>query len=454
MVAHRLAFTQDGRTLAASGRVAGDVYTAVKLWNVARARQMAALPRAYGGVLALSFTPDGKTLVAGAVGQALLWDVVGHRVRAQVPVVDMARASPAIVCGAAAENGSATLLTASNFVDDPSQAAPKFTSAELKQWSLSQVAPSSRLFQTGVVPGLALPLLVDGHTLLTSKEGELKLWDVDRAICLRVLKGPHLPGTAVLTPGRETLVSVQPGFREHDIRMWDLASGIPRSFTVLNKVAAPRQPFALSADGMLLAVGGLDHTVARTRGSTEVGAILIWDVSTGKELRTLTGHHSRVTALAFSADAKALASASQDGSVIVWALPGGGERATLAGSRAAGALAFSDDRALLAAGGPGGDITLWDITRGAKLCTAQGHADVVESLAFSPDGKALASASKDHTIRLWEPLTGQQRLSIREDDSDARQVGFSPDGKTLVCVNADGSVRLWDAESAQSARAR
>src|SRR5438093_1082643 len=53
-----------------------------------------------------------------------------------------------------------------------------------------------------------------------------------------------------------------------------------------------------SPDGMILASGSQDNTVK------------LWDVGTGKELRTLEGHTHRVISVAFSPDGKTLASAS------------------------------------------------------------------------------------------------------------------------------------------------
>ena len=52
---------------------------------------------------------------------------------------------------------------------------------------------------------------------------------------------------------------------------------------------------AFSPDGKLLASEGPDATV------------LLWDVQTGKVLRTLTGHGSGVTAVAFTPDSRLVA---------------------------------------------------------------------------------------------------------------------------------------------------
>jgi|WetSurMetagenome_2_1015567.scaffolds.fasta_scaffold142959_2 WD40 repeat protein len=47
-------------------------------------------------------------------------------------------------------------------------------------------------------------------------------------------------------------------------------------------------------------------------GATTDKLMNLWDVATGKDLNTLTGHAQRVTAVAFSPDGKLLASGSQE----------------------------------------------------------------------------------------------------------------------------------------------
>ncbi len=63
---------------------------------------------------------------------------------------------------------------------------------------------------------------------------------------------------------------------------------------------------AFSADGNTLVSGSWDQTIK------------LWEVATGKVIRTLQGHRGNVYSVAFSADGKMLASGSWDGSTRLW----------------------------------------------------------------------------------------------------------------------------------------
>jgi WD40 repeat protein len=75
---------------------------------------------------------------------------------------------------------------------------------------------------------------------------------------------------------------------------------------------------AFSADGRTLASGSWK-------------TIKLWEVATGRELRTLGGHSEAVNSVAFSADGKTLASGSYDNTVKLWEVATGRELRTLSG---------------------------------------------------------------------------------------------------------------------------
>ena len=120
-----------------------------------------------------------------------------------------------------------------------------------------------------------------------------------------------------LSPDGQTLVSASFG----TIRIWNLKTGgLPR---ILNSVHSKKwvNTVAVSPDNSLLASGGDDNNV------------IIWDLKTGRRIRTIPAHTAAVNAIAFSRDGKTLASGSDDKTIRLWNVKTGSRLRTLSGAR-------------------------------------------------------------------------------------------------------------------------
>jgi len=121
-------------------------------------------------------------------------------------------------------------------------------------------------------------------------------------------------GNAVLTlafsPDGRSLLS---GGNDSWLRVWDAASG-----TLQQRHEAPTiriATFAFSHDGKLLAMA--TEPASPTDASYNV---LVYDFTTWKLVRTLTGHRGRVTSVAYSPDGEFLASGGLDATLRLWRL--------------------------------------------------------------------------------------------------------------------------------------
>jgi hypothetical protein len=160
---------------------------------------------------------------------------------------------------------------------------------------------------------------------------------------------------------------------------------------------------------------------------------------------------------AFSPDGQSLATVGDDKIVRIWEVATGRLVRTMAGHTATiYTLAYSEDGRQLATGGSDMTVRLWDLTNGKLLRTLSGHTDYVYAVAFSPDGRILASGSRDNQIRLWDPASGQLAHTIVVDpavkDWDAVwSLAFSPDGAQFASASSDKLIRLWPATGAITA---
>lgn len=239
--------------------------------------------------------------------------------------------------------------------------------------------------------------------------------------------------------------------------------------------------------------------------ASEDGRISIWDLNSKRKLieptkpsLSLDAHVEPALALAFSPKGDILATASNDGLILLWdftdsALAFALDPTSIAPKSepapnpselesdnttskpdkpenkverkkprfrpfaksklhqsAVWSLAFSPDGRTLASGSADATARLWDISKG-KHCPKEipspkcleGHTHLVYTVAFAPSGMLLATGSYDKSIRLWS-AAGDLILKLPDlHMSWIRALAFSPNGDHLASASTDCKLLLW-----------
>jgi WD40 repeat protein len=237
---------------------------------------------------------------------------------------------------------------------------------------------------------------------------------------LQIDTGGHkaLIRDVTFTPDGRYLVSAA---NDKLIRVWDLETG-KTVRTLRGQIGAGHEgkifAMALSPDGRWLAAGGF---MANFTGDNheEIGTIRLYDFTSGKLITLLKGHTNVVSALAFSPDNRYLVSGSGDFNAIIWNLE----------SKPSG----------LGASKP----------KGLDSKKLSGHTKQIYAVAFTSDSQRVVTGSYDHSLRLWRVRDGELITTMKGHTDKVQSVAISPQEDIIASGSWDHTIRLWDGRTGQ-----
>jgi serine/threonine protein kinase/Flp pilus assembly protein TadD len=217
--------------------------------------------------------------------------------------------------------------------------------------------------------------------------------------------------------------------QKNTTRVWETATGKLVCEVVGNESAA------FTPDGKRLLCPGPDK------------ALHLWDLATGKEIRSFKGHTNWVTTVAISPDGKRALSGSNDTTVRVWDLEAGTELKKIAAHTQSSRALFAPDgkHFLTYAAAEDRTLRLWDAAtyKEVRSWVAPGDNWFV---AFAPDGLGfLTSTYGDGTVHWWDLKKDKAVRSLKLEGNPVNAAGFSSDCRRLIyAVAKDNTIRLVD----------
>lgn len=176
-----------------------------------------------------------------------------------------------------------------------------------------------------------------------------------------------------------------------------------------------------------------NYIVVGGEGGDEIDialSIRIWGRNTGRHIRTLKGHASRINSIA--TDGNLIVSASDDETVKIWNINTGECIKTIKHDSSVHSVAIVGDRII--SGSYYGTIKIWDIGSGELIKTLRDHTGVVNNIAA--DGDNIVSGSFDGKIKIWNINTNDPINTI-----NASPTCVAIKGNFIVYGDRDGIVR-------------
>jgi len=241
--------------------------------------------------------------------------------------------------------------------------------------------------------------------------------------------------TSVAALGIDSVVS---GSSDGALRIWNIATG--KCLRTIAGATLGAYAVATHPKGRAVAAGCKD------------GVVRLFDTDDGSLLRELKGHLGYVRAVTYTPSGDRLLSAAGDGTVRVWGAGGDEPLSILRGHRGGVlAVAVSPDGRLVAGGGRDGTVRLWELHNGKLLHTLKGHRGWVQAVAFSTDSASVFSGAGDGGIIKWDVAAGRSILSMHHR-SAVYCMAVSIDGKMLYAGAADDKISCWDVATGERTR--
>jgi WD40 repeat protein len=308
-----IAITPDGQTIAGSftGNIFQKPVTAarIELWNLQTGASMRkwdvepdakfdTIRAAYFTMKDIAITPDGKVLVGGGFdGTVKLWNLqTGALIRS----------------GFLPSTSEITAVTiAPNGQDFVTTSITEAGHSSLNLWSLETAKPL-RVLQMSTLRDGFFAISPDGKTIAVNGCEDtfsiICLQDLRTGERIKRLRPDNISGdyeVLAYSPDGKLLVGSQRGAQ---VDVWNLQTGT-QAFQIDVREEGWNAPLiAISPNSPVLAVG-YDNSLQ------------LWNLTTGKQIRTLQGHQNEITEIVFSSNGKTLVSGDRKGKIKIWAVP-------------------------------------------------------------------------------------------------------------------------------------
>lgn len=413
---HAIAITSDGRrALIATGK-------GVTLWDLERDEAVRTLAGA-APCNEIALSADGRVAALGGVASLEVWDLdAGARVRSLTedkPAVASIRSVAIDATGKRAvsttwEITSPTVavwdlerlsLTASTPLEAGRSAHAVLAAGGTRAWTYSSFDDQLAAWNLSSFVAARAPTAASGVTIARTALFRGLKGDVQLAVAPSGAKALTI-GARVVPPAAPLAGAPKGGSPpaialESVLSVFDESGGAKMGAAVHPGAGSP---LAMSPDGRYAA------TSQPIDGGKRMN-VLLWDLTRGALLHTITSSTFYIWSAAFSPDGKAFA----------W---NDIESGTLGVSR----------------------IHVVDVASGVETRLMKGRYAAAYGLSFSPDGKKIATTYDDHKTRVWSVDTGalliEHALDGKAHRPENRAITFSPDGRHLLSGTGDGSIRL------------
>ncbi|MBD2492862.1 WD40 repeat domain-containing protein [Nostoc sp. FACHB-280] len=410
-----VAITPDGKQV-----ISASSDKTIKVWNLAKGKELVTLTGHKGGVTAIAVTPDGKQVISGSFDQTLkVWNLAEAK---ELFTLD----------------GHEDRINAITITPDGLKIISASDDKTLKVWELQTGKPLFTFRKhTGGINDIAIT--PDGLRVVSaSYDQTLKVWNLETGQEILSFKR-HISSVVkvVISPDDQKVISIS---SNNHIKFWDLETGIQLHTLYHN----PK-------DSIIAVIYSYNQpSVVYTSPDN---TLTIWKLETDEKISIPIEYSSPINSIVVTHDSKKIIAAFDDTTLKAYNLEIRKQKLTPIGhSNSVNAVDITPDGKQVISASSDKTIKVWSLETKAELYTVNCHYASVNSVVITPNGKEVISVSDDDTVKVWNLALQQQNNSGIAKPSfwiitSVKAVAVTPNSKHLITANNDRTFAVWDLET-------
>jgi WD40 repeat protein/tRNA A-37 threonylcarbamoyl transferase component Bud32 len=291
----------------------------------------------------------------------------------------------------------------------------------------------------------------DGATLIAAcADQTVHVWDLATEQRTKSMRGHRAFVTGVaVSPDAAHVASASNDGR---VKVWDL-DGNYEGYEALD-VDVAISHVAFSADGKWALAAG-QPSIQPNHAET----ITVWKTKATEGRLNLDAHDAGVTRCEFSADGRAIVSASWDSSIEVRSIETGELLTKLTGAHRddiRDVVVSRDGRYYFSGGGIDGRLVIWDARKQAVEQIIENQPDTIWAVAASADSKFVAAGGQKRNLgwlKVWDVASGKERsIAFSAGHGRVDSIDFSNDGRWIAATTVSGNVPIWSVDTGTMVR--
>ena len=268
-------------------------------------------------------------------------------------------------------------------------------------------------------PIRSLSFLADNRTLVSaSADKTVRLSDVNLLAVIDAHTG-GVAGCAFLPDGAQAISAGA----DKTVKLWNLTTG---------KLVRTFGPMPDAVTAVTVSKDGLQFGAAA--GKT----VKIWTIADAKEIAMLA-HPADVAALWFSPDKTKIATAAADGFARIWDAANGQELQSFPHTGGLRAVVYHPNAPAVVVGGADKTATIESFSLARSVAVGS----PVKGLAATANGSFVLTAGVDGKVKVWNTSNGAKERTFDASDKPVQAVAVSKNNLYIAAGGADQLVRLY-----------